>query len=57
MFNIKEFMQHGETASAYISNVEIIKPMNDIRELCAIYADCDIFYMNKTGLFWKLTLN
>jgi hypothetical protein len=31
--------------------------MNDPRELCATYADQDIFNMDETGLFWKLTSN
>jgi hypothetical protein len=31
--------------------------MKDLRELCATYPDCDIFNMDETGLFWKLTPN
>jgi hypothetical protein len=31
--------------------------MSDLRELCATYADRDIFNMDETGLFWKLTPN
>ena len=56
-FKIKEYVQHGEAASADINNPEIIKQMNDLRELCATYADRDIFNMDETGLFWKLTPN
>ena len=56
-FKVKEYVQHGEAASANINNPEIITQMKDLRELCATYPDCDIFNIDETRLFQKLTLN
>jgi hypothetical protein len=54
-FKIKEYIQHGEAAAADINNPENITQMADVRTLCKEYADKDIFNMDETGLFWKMS--
>jgi hypothetical protein len=53
-FRIKEYVQHGEAATADIFNPLMIEQMNRVRDLCKQYRDKDIFNMDETGLFWKL---
>jgi hypothetical protein len=48
-------VQHGEGGSADINNPDAIQQMADLRTLCSKYKDKDIFNMDETGLFWKLT--
>jgi hypothetical protein len=54
-FRIKEYIYHGEAASAEINKVEAIAQMEYIRQLCSEYHEDDILNMDETGLFWKLT--
>jgi hypothetical protein len=54
-FKIREFVQHGEGGSADIDNPDAIQQMADLRTICSKYKDKDIFNMDETGLFWKLT--
>lgn len=54
-FKIKEYIRHGEGGSAEIDNPNAIQQMADLRNLCKQYPDQDIFNMDETGLFWKLT--
>ena len=53
-FNIKEYIQHGEAATADIYSPANITQIEELRQLCATYADEDIFNMDETGLFWKM---
>jgi hypothetical protein len=55
--NIKEFVYHGESASAEISNPERIKQMEAIRLECQAYAPQDIYNMDETGNCWKMLPN
>jgi len=54
-FRIKEYIYHGEAASAEINKVEAIAQMEYIRQLCSEYHEDDILNIDETGLFWKLT--
>ena len=54
-FQIREFVQHGEAASAATSDEENIKQMERLWQLCIEYNLCDIFNMDETGLNWKRT--
>jgi hypothetical protein len=54
-FKIKQYVQHGEAAAADIHNPEAIQQMDRVRSLCSTYADKDIFNMDETGLFWKMS--
>lgn len=56
-FKIKEYIRHGEASSADINNPQAISQMEELRALCATYDPCNIFNMDETGLFWKLTPN
>lgn len=53
-YSIKQYHNHGEAGSADVDNPAMIEQMNDVRALCATYANKDIFNMDETGLFWKL---
>jgi len=52
-FNIKEYVQHGEAATADIYSLANITQMEELRQLCATYADEDIFNMDETGSFGR----
>jgi hypothetical protein len=54
-FRIKEYIYHGEAASAEINKPEAIAQMEYIRQLCSEYHEDNILNMDETGLFWKLT--
>jgi hypothetical protein len=56
-YKIKEFVQHGEGSSAEVLTLQAIQQMTELRLLCSQYCDQDIFNMDETGLFWKLTPN
>jgi hypothetical protein len=56
-FRIKEYVQHGEASSADINSPKAIQQIEDLRKLCSQYKDQDIFNMDETGLFWKLSPN
>ena len=50
--NIKEFVQHGEAGSApEATEVE----MRSLRTLAGEYQEEDIYNMDETGLFWRMT--
>jgi hypothetical protein len=53
-YNIKEYKQHGEGASAEVNTPLAIQQMNNLRLECSNYHPRDIFNMDETGLFWKL---
>jgi hypothetical protein len=53
-YNIKEYKQHGEGASAEVNTLSAIQQMDNLRLECSNYRPCDIFNMDETGLFWKL---
>lgn len=54
-FRIREYISHGEAASAEIDKPEAIAQMERVRQLASTYHDDDILNMDETGLFWKLT--
>ena len=54
-FNIREYVNHGEAASAEIENPDAIAQMQNLRRLVIEYDPDDILNMDETGLFWKLT--
>jgi hypothetical protein len=54
-FKIKQYVRHGEAVAVDIHNPEAIQQMNDIRGLCSNYTNKDIFNMDETGLFWKMS--
>jgi hypothetical protein len=54
-FKIKEYVQHGEAASAEVNTSKAIEQMDKVRSLVAEYQPCDVFNMDETSLFWKLT--
>ena len=54
-FRIKEYIYHGEAASAEINKPEAIAQMEYIRQLCSEYHEDDILNIDETGLFQKLT--
>jgi hypothetical protein len=56
-FRIKEYVQHGEASSADVNSPKAIQQIEDLRKLCSQYKDQDIFNMDETGLFWKLSPN
>jgi hypothetical protein len=56
-YKIKEFVQHGEGSSAEVLTLQAIQQMTELRLLSSRYCDQDIFNMDETGLFWKLTPN
>jgi hypothetical protein len=53
-FKIKEYINHGEAASAEIDKPEAIAQMERVRQLAAKYNPANILNMDETGLFWKL---
>jgi hypothetical protein len=53
-YNIKEYRQHGEGASAEVNTPVAIQQMENLRLECSNYHPRDIFNMDETGLFWKL---
>jgi len=55
--NIKEYVHHGEGATADIDNPDNIRIMEEDRELASTYALSDILNMDETGLYWKLSPN
>jgi DDE superfamily endonuclease/Tc5 transposase DNA-binding domain/Fission yeast centromere protein N-terminal domain len=54
-FGVKQYKRYGEARSADVNNPENIKQMEDLRRLCSEYPNSDIFNMDETGLFWKLS--
>lgn len=54
-YKIKEFVQHGEAASAETDNLNAISQMNIIRSLAFQYGPYNTLNMDETSLFWKLT--
>ena len=54
-FKIREYVQHGEAASAEIDNPDAIAQMEKVRPLAIKYDPDNILNMDETGLFWKLT--
>ena len=54
-FNIKEYVTHGEAASAEINKPDAIAQMEKVRLLVSKYNPDNILNMDETGLFWKLT--
>ena len=54
-FHIRQFVLHGEAASAAINDAAAITQMQLVRDLAAKYEPRDIFNMDETGLFWKMT--
>jgi hypothetical protein len=54
-FKIKEYVQHGEAASAEIDTPNAIAQMEKVRGLAIEYGPRDTFNMDETSLFWKLT--
>jgi hypothetical protein len=54
-FKIKEYVQHGEAASAEINTPDAITQMEKVRGLAAEYGPYNTFNMDETSLFWKLT--
>jgi hypothetical protein len=53
-FNIKEYVTHGEAASAEIDKPDAITQMEKVRHLVIEYDPDDVLNMDETGLFWKL---
>jgi hypothetical protein len=56
-FKIKQYRQHSEAKDADIDNPDNIRQMEALHAKCRMYANRDIFNMDKTGLFWKLSPN
>jgi hypothetical protein len=56
-FKIKEYVQHGEAASAEVNLSERIQQMDDLRTLTAEYEPRNVLNMDETGLFWKQSPN
>jgi hypothetical protein len=56
-YRIRQFVQHGEAATADIHSPANIAQMDGVRQLCMKYARRDIFNMDETGLFWKMAPN
>jgi hypothetical protein len=56
-YKIKEFVQHGQGSSAEVLTLQAIQQITELRLLCSRHCDQDIFNMDETGLFWKLTPN
>ena len=54
-FKIKEYVQHGEAASAAIDNPDNLAQMERLRELCKEYELKNIQNMDETGMNWKRT--
>lgn len=54
-FKIKEYILHGEAASAEVENLNAIEHMERIRSLASEYKPCNVLNMDETALFWKLT--
>jgi hypothetical protein len=54
-FKIKEYVQHGEAASADINNPENLAQMERLRQLCKEYESRNILNMDETGMNWKRT--
>jgi hypothetical protein len=54
-FKIKEYVQHGEAASADINTPDAITQMEKVRGLAAEYGPYNTFNMDETSLFWKVT--
>jgi DDE superfamily endonuclease/Fission yeast centromere protein N-terminal domain/Tc5 transposase DNA-binding domain len=56
-FKIKEYVQHGEAASAEVDQPERIQQIEDLRTLTAEYEPRNVLNMDETGLFWKQSPN
>ena len=54
-YNIREYVYHGEAASAEIDKPESIAQMELVRQLAEEYGPDNTLNMDETGLFWKLT--
>ena len=54
-YNIREYVYHGEAASAEIDKPEAIAQIELVRQLASEYSDDDTLNMDETALFWKLT--
>lgn len=53
-FNIREYVRHGEAASAHVNDPDNIQQMEKVRQLAAEYGEDNTFNMDETGLFWRL---
>jgi hypothetical protein len=54
-FGIKEYVQHGEAASAAVEDPEHIAAMAHLCQLCTEYEPRNILNMDETGLYWRRT--
>jgi hypothetical protein len=52
-YNVKRRRRHGEKASVNIQEVEL--ELSDLREIIIQYPTKDVFNMDETGLFWKIS--
>ena len=50
-YNIKEYKQHGEGASAEVNTLSAIQQIDNLCLECSNYRPCDIFNMDEIGLF------
>lgn len=51
-YHIKSRIQHGEAQSV---SPDADKEMEVIREIATLYSENDIYNMDETGLFWRMT--
>jgi hypothetical protein len=56
-FKIKEYVQHGEAASAEVNLPERIQQMEDLQTLTTEYEPRNVLNMDETSLFWKQSPN
>jgi hypothetical protein len=54
-FNIKEYEQHGEAASAAVEDPDHIAQMERLRLICTEHEERNILNMDETGLNWRRT--
>jgi hypothetical protein len=54
-YNIKEYVYHGEGATADIDDPDKVRQMEEVRTICSQYLPKDRFNCDETGLWWKLT--
>lgn len=53
--NIKKYRQHGESGS--IDLVVVEKKLQEIWEAINLYTNKNIYNIDESALFWKITLN
>ena len=52
-YGIKQYQFHGEAAQVNPATIEM--KMHQIQELASLYHPDDVYNMDETGLYWKLS--